>query len=206
MKLFFSILFSLSLISFGQTKLIAFKSHSGRLSNFSISGFDNVGMPPILIDTILRLNDSIIVEISSIGWGKGGEFTDTIINHPVCKNPFLTVDSLKKIYNRDAITYIGFDTVLTKKEIRQQKKWVKNQNKLKKKRDELLKEYKEIDKKIVKSTGALVMDTDNNNDNTPNSSLIASSDKVYLQYFGLIGVMFFVFSGLYFYNRNKVIT
>ena len=55
--------------SISQTELIAFKSHSGDVDNLNSESFDNLGIPPMGIDTIIILNDSTIVEISSRNWG-----------------------------------------------------------------------------------------------------------------------------------------
>jgi hypothetical protein len=205
MKLLFTILFSLSIVSFGQTKLIAFKSHSGNSAYFSSDGIDNIGLPSLSIDTIRLLNDSTIIEIRSRGngWDKA---IDTVVNHPVCRVPHLTVDTLRGMYYRKDIEFIGFDTVLTKKEIKRQKKWSKSQEKLKKKRAKLLEEYKEVDKRIVKTSEVFLLGSDGNN-NTPNDGTIEKSNTVNLRYFGfgLMTVVIILFSILYRSNRNKVI-
>ncbi len=206
MKLLFTTFFSLSLIAFGQTKLIAFKSHSGNLSNFSFIELDNVGLPSFSIDTIRLLNDSTIIEIRSRGNGWDKKI-DTVVNHPVCHIPHLTVDTLKGMYYRNDIEFIGFDTVLTKKEIKRQQKWNKSQERLKKKRAKLLGKYKAVDKMIVKSSGALLLGNDNSDGNTPANQLGPKSNSTYLMYFGfgIIGLMLIFFSFLYFYNKNKVV-
>ena len=203
MKLLFTIFFCFSLIAFGQTKLIAFKSHSGNMSNFSMDGFDNLGLPSLSIDTIRLLNDSTIIEIRSRGRG-WDERIDTVVNHPVCKIPHLTVDTLKGMYYRNDIEFVGFDTVLTKKELKRQQKWSRGQEKLKIKRAKLLKEYQEVDKKIVKTSGALLLGSDNNDKPNGDSN---GSGKLFLQYFlfSLIGLMIAFFSILYWYNKNKVV-
>lgn len=205
MKLLFTVIFSLSLIGFGQTKLIAFKSHSGAMSNFSIDGIDNIGLPSLSIDTIKYLNDSTIIEIRSRGNG-WDERTDTVVNHPVCKMPHLTVDTLKGVYYRNDIEFVGFDTVLTKREERRQKKWSKNQEKLKVKRAKLLKEYQEVDEKIMKKSNMFLLGNDSDDTNMNNTALVKNTSSNYLKYFsfGLIGVMGVFFMLLYFYNKTKI--
>ena len=87
----------ISQLSFGQTELIAYKSHSGNMTYFELSGFDNLGEPPMYIDSIIKLNDSTIVEYLS--WG----LNDTIVNHPVCNMPQAFLDSLKGNYYNNSI-------------------------------------------------------------------------------------------------------
>lgn len=106
----------LSTISFGQTELIAYKSHSGNMAYFKAEKLDNLGGPPIRIDSIIKVNDSTIIEYNSYGWGynNGGPiYTDTVVNHPICKVPVTKVDSLKSTYYRKNIKFIGFDSTST---------------------------------------------------------------------------------------------
>jgi len=175
------------------------------MAYFSIDGTDNVGLPSLSIDTIKFLNDSTIIEIRSRGLG-WDERVDTVVNHPVCKIPHLTVDTLKGMYYRNDIEFVGFDTVLTRRELKRQKKWLKRQSKLKRKRAKLLKEYQEVDKKIVKSTGTLLMGDDNNN-NTPTNVRIETSNAFYMEYFviSLFVIMFILCSILYFNNKTNVV-
>ena len=201
MKLLFTLLlFSFSQITFGQTKLIAFKSHSGNMSHFSVEGYDNIGGPIINIHKIELVNDSTIIESFSYG------VSDTIVNHPICRIPHLTIDTLKGMYYRNDIEFVGFDTVLTKKEIRRQKRWAKGQVKLKKKRAKLLKKYKDVDEKIVKeiNTDFYLM---NNDDDFSGGAPLAVSTKNYFTYFsiGIVGLIILMFSIIYFTNKSKVV-
>jgi hypothetical protein len=51
--------------AFCQTKLIAHKSHSGKMNTFKTSIYrDNFGLPPQRIDSIVRISKFKIVEIS----------------------------------------------------------------------------------------------------------------------------------------------
>ena len=196
MKTFFTLLFSLSLIAFGQTKLIAYKSHSGNMANFSVNGFDNVGMPPIEIDSIILLNDSTIVEIRS---ANGMFFNkDTVVNHPICKIPHLTVDTLKGLYYRTNIEFVGFDTVLTKKEIKRQQKWYKSQEKLKKKRAKVLKKYNEIDEKIISNEKNTFGDINNNS-----TAEVKKASFLSVTNFGLLIITFVVVLFLMIWQKNK---
>ena len=74
MKTIITIFFSLFLIvsSIAQTELIAYKSHSGDMAHFKVSGLDNLGGPAIMIDSIVKVNDSTIIEYNSYGWGYYG--------------------------------------------------------------------------------------------------------------------------------------
>ena len=106
MKTFLSTLVLLfSITAFSQTELIAFKSHSGNMNYFKLSGFDNLGEPPMYIDSIIKLNDSTIVEYLS--WG----LNDTIVNHPVCNMPQASLDSLKGTYYNYSMRFINFEPI-----------------------------------------------------------------------------------------------
>ena len=91
--------------TFSQTELIAYKSHSGNMAYFKLSGFDNLGEPPIFIDSIIKLNDTTIIEYLS--WGGN----DTILNHPVCKLSQSSLDSLKGTYYNYSIQFIDFEPI-----------------------------------------------------------------------------------------------
>ena len=47
--------------AFNQTELIAYKSHSGNMAHFKISGVDNLGGPPMRMDSIIFIIDSTII-------------------------------------------------------------------------------------------------------------------------------------------------
>jgi hypothetical protein len=97
-----------------QTELIAFKSHSGNMAYFKPSGADNLGGPPIKMDSIIFINDSTIIEYSSWDWqGRDDHaISDTVVNHPICKVPKESIDSLKGIYYRNDIKFIHVDSLL----------------------------------------------------------------------------------------------
>lgn len=97
-------LFSLvvSMYSFGQTKIIALKSHSGDASALSAEKDGNFGIAPTKIDTIVRISDTCIVEINNFGW------RDTVYNHPYFSKPGVTMEEIKAHYPARVI-FIGFD-------------------------------------------------------------------------------------------------
>ena len=74
-------------ISFSQTKEIAHKSHSGGPQPIDLSVVDNFGNPepPRLIDTIIRIEDSLFIEIGTQGF-EPSRFRDTIQNHWLLHN------------------------------------------------------------------------------------------------------------------------
>ncbi|MDR2205392.1 MAG: hypothetical protein LBE36_04475 [Flavobacteriaceae bacterium] len=71
-------IFSANLL-LSQTKIIAYKSHSGNMANFEKavfenkfdSNFSNLGNPPFetKIDSVIVVNDEKVVVISKSGWG-----------------------------------------------------------------------------------------------------------------------------------------
>ena len=96
-----------AIASHSQTKLIAFKSHSGNLAYFTPSSNHVLGLPSFRIDTVIKV-DSSIVEIGgrgSYGWGRQ---VDTIKAHPYCYLPEYTLKDLKSSYPYDVI-FLGFD-------------------------------------------------------------------------------------------------
>ena len=60
------------------------------------------------IDTIIKVSDSVIIEISSI-MGMMNKQTDTVTNHPYCANSEIPYDSMKQYFPRHT-KFIGFDT------------------------------------------------------------------------------------------------
>lgn len=63
-----------------QTAEISAKSHHSSVVSDEV---DNFGLPPMQIDTIIFLNDSVLVEVSSHGFGIS--YYDTVVNHPYLK-------------------------------------------------------------------------------------------------------------------------
>jgi hypothetical protein len=66
-----------SFVLFSQTAEISAKSHHSSVVSDEV---DNFGLPPMQIDTIIFLNDSVLVEVSSHGFGRS--YYDTVVNHP----------------------------------------------------------------------------------------------------------------------------
>lgn len=93
-----------------QTKLVSYRSHSGMMSCFhSEVDLDNLGEPPMYLDTIYWLSDTSCIEVSSYRWSGWPRYTDTVYHHPYCNNPDVSYDSLQELYNNDVIL-VGFDS------------------------------------------------------------------------------------------------
>ncbi len=96
-----------------QTKIIAHKSHSGKMETFSAKGDGNFGEiePPMKIDTIIKISDTSVVQISRMGWHHEDvmRIVDTIYNHGICNKPDVTIAHLKKYYPKTKL--LGFVTV-----------------------------------------------------------------------------------------------
>lgn len=130
MKYGLVLLLFLGLVQFsiGQTELIAYKSHSGDMEKFNSEGFENLGIPPMRIDTIIILNDSTIVEISSRQWSGRPGFCvkDTVVNHPMYQESS-DYEKLRGNYYDTTIVFINYDTLTAKQKKRIDKK-EKNEN------------------------------------------------------------------------------
>lgn len=118
---------SLSLIIFclnclAQTSIIAHKSHSGSLNTLSFEGDDHLGLPSFELDSVIRINDSTLVEISHAGGFRFGQ-KDTVVNHPYfteyLKN--YNLEELKERYPQ-GITFVGFEKPEEPKETRRKKR------------------------------------------------------------------------------------
>lgn len=107
-SIFTSILILLTLATEAQTKRIAHLSHSGSLDFFSPKGDDSFGLPPMTIDSLIFLNDTTMVQISSIG-GDWHVQKDTIINHPLLVDEAISVDSMRSYYRFGNTSFIGFE-------------------------------------------------------------------------------------------------
>ena len=109
MILIFTCGIGLGLNSIAQTKLIAFKSHSGNLAFFNPSaGPDNLGCQradfnyleetTYILDTLSWLSDtSVIVRIATSNI-QGIIKIDTVISFPYCSKPDLEYSQYKPIY------------------------------------------------------------------------------------------------------------
>lgn len=140
-------------IVFAQTKLIAFKSHSGNMENFKNAyeenlfdlPNDNFGAAPepiieeAALDSLIYLNDTAVIMVTSNycirefskkyrAWRPG---RDTVFNHPLfCKKHSL--DSIKEVlktsYNFansiDTVKFIGYDNLKKVKSKRKQKGFI----------------------------------------------------------------------------------
>lgn len=108
-NLFFVISIFSAYAIYAQTSIIAYRSHSGNMKYFKISeNSDNLGLPPISIDTIIKFSDTTCVEISSYGNG-WGRMVDTVLNHPYCNNPNIDFDSMRQYYPK-SVVFVGFDS------------------------------------------------------------------------------------------------
>lgn len=95
-------------IVYGQTKAIAFKSHSGNSTYYSSDGDGNFGLmePMPSLDSIAKINDSTTIHYTNRGYRQ--YFYDTLINHPFWCQTNLNIDSLKKEYPYNNVKFIGF--------------------------------------------------------------------------------------------------
>jgi hypothetical protein len=108
------VLLMISLQAFCQTKLIAHRSHSGKIGTFRITNSaDNFGLPSEKIDSIIKISNTKILEISN----RGNRGTFKIKDHPYFKfyfkNPQGSIDSLKKVYPK--IKFVDFEKDFSKK-------------------------------------------------------------------------------------------
>jgi len=110
-----------------QTELIACKSHSGNMASFYVDSDDNLGIPPMRIDTIIILNDSTIIEISSRNWSGWPGFClkDTVTNHPMYQSKS-DYEKLRGNYYDKSIVFINYDTLTVKQKKKLAKKNKKN--------------------------------------------------------------------------------
>lgn len=141
MKVYFTLLlllFGVLPITFSQTKLISFKSHSGDRANFESAlhknlfdmGYSNFGVAPMRmvkyarLDSLVQLTDSTVVMITSnicknlngpdsSLWSAG---KDTLLHHPLF-NLAHSEDSIKSeldekynfVNEADSVVFIGFE-------------------------------------------------------------------------------------------------
>ena len=119
--LIIGLLFTVNL--FSQTELIAYKSHSGNVTQFKPDSYENLGIPPMRIDTIIILNDSTIVEISSRQWSGRPGFCikDTVVHHPMYEKSS-DYEKLRGNYYDTTIVFINYDTLTVKQKKKQAKK------------------------------------------------------------------------------------
>ena len=144
MKLFFIVLLSIiSIASLSQTKLIAFKSHSGQMENFKIALnnelFDNAesnfGIPSFVnsfrLDSVIYISPSVSIVVQTVFTRRFGQPEDSahaketqrkkVRNEPLFANKHL-LDSIKNIlvtrnrYGKAAanLVLIGFDNTILK--------------------------------------------------------------------------------------------
>lgn len=92
---------TLTLSIFGQTKIIALKSHSGDSESNNFESDGNFGIAPTRLDSVVKIGPKCIVEIDNYG-GR-----DTVYVHPAFLNPNITLEELKKQYPR--IKFVGFE-------------------------------------------------------------------------------------------------
>ncbi len=125
-------------LTFGQTKVIAHKSHSGDMANFDPTfGVDNIGeimidpklelqyiqKKPIMpasafyADTLVKISDSSLIQISKIPIFADSIIRqiDTIVYSPSTFKPQTKQQDLEEYYP-PKVTFIGFDSTNTKSE------------------------------------------------------------------------------------------
>ena len=92
---------ALNLSIFGQTKIIALKSHSGNSETVENERDGNFGISPVRLDSVVKIGPNCMVEIDN----RGGR--DTVFEHPSFLNPNITIQELQKQYPR--IKFVGFE-------------------------------------------------------------------------------------------------
>ena len=111
MKTILFTLFVISGFAFGQTNIIAAKSHS---SNQIIdkNDTDNFGEPGPMrfIQTVKYLKDDCIVEKYKVEWDDHDTEYDTICDHPFLKENTVDIERIKAMYPIET-KFIGFDKV-----------------------------------------------------------------------------------------------
>lgn len=171
---------------FTQTELIAYKSHSGNMAHYKLTGYDNLGGPPIYIDSILKLNDSTIVEYFS--WGMQN---DTIINHPVCNLSQSTLDSLKGNYYNLNINFIEFENKIITDTIQ---------------KDSVIKAIKTFGENESKKEDVNVIPTSNENITPPSNTIkeVNSTSKLYVLWYGLFGFVTMLIFMVWYNQKSKL--
>ena len=98
---------------YGQTKAIAFKSHSGNLAHYSTDGDRNFGnIVPMSrlnvprLDSIVKINEITIIQYNNAA--DGSFYYDTLVNHPFWCQPNINIDSLK-ITTYGDVKFVGFN-------------------------------------------------------------------------------------------------
>ena len=110
-----------------QTNLIAYKSHSGNMKTYELSGFDNLGNPPmdfefyhpLFVDTIFKLNDSTIIK-NTKDWHVYDSlsvcYKDTISKTKSSMwFGFKPLDSIPSSLKNEGIVFVGFDSISNNK-------------------------------------------------------------------------------------------
>jgi ATP-dependent Zn protease len=169
----------LSGYNFAQTKLIAYRSHSGNMNYFSTAEPDNLGNPPMMFDTLFLINDSMMIRTNTREGGTNSKI-DTITNPYYCKKPQAYIDSARAPWS--------YQTVI-----------VKEDEKNKKKPAAESKENK------VEQQNEVISPVDNNTDNSDGLQPAQSS---MLNYFLISLAPFLVFIGgfVWFANRSKMLS
>jgi hypothetical protein len=130
-------LFTIAIVLFAQTKIIAYKSHSGSRANYEIaltdelftSDHDNFGLwvddMEIVndLDSVIRINDTTAIMVTRNGYGRTGKIKiqktiDTVYNHPVLSGKPRLIDVKKELRDKngntyansmDSVKFIGFE-------------------------------------------------------------------------------------------------
>lgn len=165
--------------NFAQTKLIAYRSHSGDMNYFTTAEPDNLGNPPMVFDTLFLINDSMMIRQVSRE-GSNHAQIDTITNTYYCKKPQAYADSTRAPWS--------YETVIVKEKNKDKKKPAAQVN----------------EKKAVDENDAIVpvKSIDNNSDG------LQPSQSSMMNYFLLSLSPLLVFMGgfIWFANRSKMLS
>lgn len=91
--------------SFGQTAIISHKSHSGTAMDFAWADPGNYGNPPITIERLVRINDTVIAAETN-GWGP----TKLIINNRELQDSLRDSISVMRLRDYQLDALVGKDT------------------------------------------------------------------------------------------------
>lgn len=91
-----------------QTAPIAYKSHSGAGQITSNSTEGEFGNPPDQLVKIIKLNDSMVIEVKDSWSSNRGNYQDTVWNHPVFSDPKYNLPDLQKMYPH--LDFEGFES------------------------------------------------------------------------------------------------
>lgn len=95
----------LPVISYSQTNIIANRSHHGELTEAHLET-DNFGLPAPMIDSIIYIGGTCVVEATS--QMRASTYYDTVCDHPLFLEHDFDLREIKKHYST-RVKFIGFE-------------------------------------------------------------------------------------------------